>query len=129
MPLPQWLARFNRSVTNRLTRPLIGHVPSGAVVVHRGRRSGREYRTPVLAFERGDGFVIALTYGRDVDWVKNVLAAGDCRLERAGAEVALTRPVLEGDEAMALMPPGVRRVLRAIDVTEVMRLDSTEGAE
>ena len=49
MPLPPGLARFNRSVTNHVTRPLIAHLPYGAVVVHRGRRSGREYRTPVLA--------------------------------------------------------------------------------
>ncbi|MGH9119835.1 MAG: nitroreductase family deazaflavin-dependent oxidoreductase [Acidimicrobiales bacterium] len=124
MPLAPWVARFNRSVTNHLTRPLITHLPNGAVVVHRGRRSGREYRTPVLAFSQDDGFVIALTYGADVDWVRNVLAAGACRLERGGHEIDLTRPVmLEGDAATAGTPSVVRRVLRTIHVTLALRLD------
>ena len=44
---------------------------------HVGRRSGREYATPVTAFPLGDGFVIALLYGdlATVDWCRNVIAA------------------------------------------------------
>jgi len=48
------------------------------LVVHRGRRSGRVYDTPVLVFPADDGYVIALTYGPDTDWIRNVLAAGGC---------------------------------------------------
>jgi deazaflavin-dependent oxidoreductase (nitroreductase family) len=55
------------------------------MVVHRGRRSGRRYRTPVLAFRVDDGYVVALFYGADRDWVRNVLAAGGCTLSGAGA--------------------------------------------
>ena len=80
MPLPDRLATFNRSVTNRIVRTFAGHLPWFAIVVHRGRKSGRIYRTPVNAFGIDDGFVIALTYGPDRDWVKNVLAAGRCGL-------------------------------------------------
>ena len=32
----------------------------------------------MLAFRVGDGYVVALFYGADSDWARNVLAAGAC---------------------------------------------------
>src|SRR6266508_1110713 len=85
MPLPQGLGRFNRLVTNPVTRTFAGRVPGFAIVVHRGRTSGRRYRTPVNAFARPDGgYTLALTYGPDAQWVRNVLAQGGCTLEATG---------------------------------------------
>jgi hypothetical protein len=43
------------------------------IVAHRGRRSGRRYRTPVIAFRLDDGCAISLPYGADRDWARNVL--------------------------------------------------------
>jgi hypothetical protein len=55
------LARFNRRLFNPVVRTFAGRRGSPvAVVVHRGRRSGRRYRTPVLAFRANDGYVVAL---------------------------------------------------------------------
>src|SRR5215467_3082279 len=73
---PKSVARFNRAVTNRITRRFAGRVWGFGIVIHRGRRSGRLYRTPINLFRTADGFLIALTYGRDSEWVQNVLAAG-----------------------------------------------------
>jgi deazaflavin-dependent oxidoreductase (nitroreductase family) len=84
MPLPGWLGRFNRGVTNRVIEPMARRLPWFAVVTHEGRRSGRRYRTPVNLFRSGDRYVIALTYWRDRDWVKNVLAAGGCEVKTRG---------------------------------------------
>jgi deazaflavin-dependent oxidoreductase (nitroreductase family) len=124
MPLPAWLGRFNRRVTNPLLRPVAGRLPLFGVVVHRGRHSGRTYRTPVNVFPSGDQVVIALTYGPDVDWVKNVLAAGRCRLIHSGRSVDLVRPrMLERPEDAAAVPAPVRAVLRLMDVTVFLRLD------
>ena len=121
------LARFNRRGPNRIVRRFAGRLPPLAIVVHRGRRSGRRYRTPVAAFRLQDGYVVALFYGADRDWVKNVLAAGACTLERAGRRVELTRPrLLRRSEGMALVPPPVRTSLRVLRVTELLRL-STAG--
>jgi deazaflavin-dependent oxidoreductase (nitroreductase family) len=131
MPLPPSLGRFNRSVTNHLTRPLICYFPNGATVVHTGRRSGREYRTPVLAFGDADrdGYLIALTYGPDVDWLKNVMAGGGCRLEVRGAVVELVDPVLvDGEAARAGMSRTVRWVLDHIGVDRAVRLDRSPGS-
>jgi deazaflavin-dependent oxidoreductase (nitroreductase family) len=127
MPLPAWLGRFNRDATNRVLTPVMRRVPPGAIVVHEGRHSGRKYRTPVLAFEHGDEIVIALTYGRD--WVANVLAAGRCRLERAGREHTLVDPVLETGEAAGRLIPGwVRPALRTIGVNEALRFRRVDAA-
>ncbi|SCF06599.1 hypothetical protein GA0070607_5111 [Micromonospora coriariae] len=73
MVLPRRLARFNRVVTNRVTGPLAGRLPGFGVIIHRGRRSGRVYRTPINIFRTSGGYVAALTYGF-TDWARNVLA-------------------------------------------------------
>ena len=81
MPLPRALARFNRSATNRMMR-LLADGPLGfAVVHHAGRKSGKRYTTTGRALRRGDTLTIALVYGSDSDWTKNVLAANGCEAE------------------------------------------------
>jgi deazaflavin-dependent oxidoreductase (nitroreductase family) len=122
MPLPGWLARFNRGGTNRVTRTFAGKVPGFAVVIHKGRRSGRTYRTPVNIFRSGNGYVIALTYGSDRDWVKNVLAAGRCDIEYRGGTVRLTDPRLVMDQRQRPAPAVIRPFLAAMGVTEFMEL-------
>jgi deazaflavin-dependent oxidoreductase (nitroreductase family) len=122
MPLPRGLAAFNRRVTNHVTRPFAGWLPGFGVVVHRGRRSGREYRSPVNAFVTTGGYVLALTYGTDSDWVKNVMAAGNCDLVTRGRTVHLTAPALVRDETRRYVPGPVRPLLRALGVADFMRL-------
>src|SRR5712692_5869519 len=89
MPLPRWVARFNKRLTNRIIGPLAPYLPGFGVVVHLGRLTHRQYRTPVNVFRRPGGFVIALTYGPNADWVRNVLANGGCELEYRGRRVRL----------------------------------------
>lgn len=122
MPLPKRLARFNRVVTNRVTYPIARTVPGFGVVLHTGRRSGRTYRTPVNAFRTPAGYVIALTYGADSDWLKNVLAAGGCELLTRGRSVPLAEPRLVHTERPAPVPAVVRVVLRLIDVEDYLEL-------
>src|SRR5687768_15428837 len=112
MPAPRWLARFNRRVTNVLGRRVAGWLPGFAIVDHRARRSGAAYRTPVNAFARPGGYVIALTYGPSADWVKNVLAAGDCELEVERRRVHLVHPRIIHDPCQQLVPALVRPILR-----------------
>jgi deazaflavin-dependent oxidoreductase (nitroreductase family) len=119
------MARFNRLVTNRLTRPVATRLPGFGVVVHTGRRSKREYRTPVNVFEAPGGYVIALTYGVEADWVKNVLAAGGCELVSRGHQLRLQAPELVHDEDRALVPAFVRPALRFLDVADFLRLSTS----
>jgi|SRR5919108_2889944 deazaflavin-dependent oxidoreductase (nitroreductase family) len=122
MPLPDWLAKLNRSVTNRITRPVAGRLPGFAVVVHTGVRTGRRYRTPVNLFRAGNRYVIALTYGRERNWVKNVLAAGWCDVETRGRTVRLSRPRIVRDERQSIVPAAIRPGLRAMNVNEFLEL-------
>src|SRR5262245_13953791 len=82
MHFPRFVRRVNRVSTNPLLGTTAWLVPPLAVVYHVGRRSGRLYRTPVVAFQSAAGFVIPMTYGRDVDWARNMVAARGCELER-----------------------------------------------
>ena len=127
MTFSDGLAQFNRLAFNRVVRTFAGRRLSPvAVVVHRGRRSGRRYRTPVLAFGIDGGYVVALFYGADRDWVRNVLAAGACTLERGGRRVELTAPrMLDADDGMALLPLPMRPALRLLRVRRVLRLSGT----
>lgn len=122
MPLPRWLAHSNRHLLNRVTGPLARHLPGFGVVVHRGRRTGRSFRTPVNVFRRDDGYVIALTYGRESEWVRNVLAAGGCLLETGGRTVQLTMPRPFHDEGRRSMPGPVRLILGAVGVNDFLEL-------
>jgi deazaflavin-dependent oxidoreductase (nitroreductase family) len=122
MPLSRKVARFNERVTNRLTRPFVPHLPGFGLVVHTGRTSGRVYRTPVNVFVRNGRFVLALTYGPQAQWVKNVLAAGGCELVTRGREHRLVDPEIVHDDDRAPVPPAVRPVLRLLGVADFLLL-------
>ncbi|MDQ0382306.1 nitroreductase family deazaflavin-dependent oxidoreductase [Amycolatopsis thermophila] len=123
MVLSKKVARFNRVATNRVTGPFSKRLPGFGTIVHRGRKSGKTYRTPVNVFRTPGGFVVALTYGPDADWVRNVLAADGCEIETRGRVVKATRPRLVHDERRSGMPPGVRQILSVIGVTDFLALD------
>jgi deazaflavin-dependent oxidoreductase (nitroreductase family) len=122
MPLPRSIARANRRVTNHLLGGLATRLPGFGVVVHTGRRSRRQYRTPVNVFQRGDHYIIALTYGSNADWVRNVLADGGCTLETRGRALRLSRPRLFHDESRYAVPAPVRLILSLINVSDFLEL-------
>ena len=115
MPLPKGLARFNLKVTNRITGPFAHRLPGFAIVYHVGRKSGTERTTPVNLFRDGDRYVIALTYGRDSQWVKNVLAAGEFDVVTRGRRVHLADPRIV---KQAHVPAPVRAILNALNVED-----------
>src|ERR1700691_6442889 len=77
----RWVAAFNLAVTNRITSRFADRLPGFGILTHVGRKSGRVYRTPVNVFRASEGFLIALTYGRESEWVRNVIASGGGDLE------------------------------------------------
>ncbi|MGV0850475.1 nitroreductase family deazaflavin-dependent oxidoreductase [Mycolicibacterium phlei] len=92
MQLPQWLARFNRYVTNPIQRLWAGWAPTFGILEHIGRKSGKTYRTPLTVFSTHDGVAVLLTYGPNRDWLKNVTAAGGGRLTRYGRTFDIRDP-------------------------------------
>ncbi|HYZ66874.1 MAG TPA: nitroreductase family deazaflavin-dependent oxidoreductase [Mycobacterium sp.] len=124
MPAPRWVARANKIGLNQLTKFIAPWAPGWAVVIHRGRKSGRTFRTPLWAFRRQGGFVIALTYGPSADWVRNVMAAGGCEVESRRRRYRLGNPRLYRDENASDMPAFIRFMLRrVIKAPEFLSLD------
>jgi len=114
MPAPRWVARANKAGLNRVTKFIAPWAPGWAVVVHRGRKSGKTFRTPLWAFRRQDGFVIALTYGAEADWVRNVINAGGCELETRRRRYQVGDPRVYRDENATDMPAFIRFMLRRV---------------
>ena len=116
------LRRFTARFVNPVTRLVAPWLPGFAVVVHVGRRSRRSYRTPMNAFRRGDHYYFALTYGSDVDWLKNVMAAGECEIETVRRRVCLVEPELIRDRELRFLPLPARLIERWNGVGEVLRM-------
>jgi deazaflavin-dependent oxidoreductase (nitroreductase family) len=117
-----FLRRFTLRVVNPLTRRFAGRLPGFGLLTYTGRASGRIYHTPVNVFERGDDYLFALTYGSDVQWVKNVVAASGCEIRVRGRDVHLADPEVFVDPACTLMPTPVRQFLRLNRVSEFLRM-------
>jgi deazaflavin-dependent oxidoreductase (nitroreductase family) len=129
MPAPRWLARFNLHVTNRILGPLALHMPGMGVIEHVGRKTHRLHRTPVLIFRQGNHYIIALTYGRESDWVKNVVAQNGCVLESQGRRLQLSNPYLYHDDKRLAMPEFVRAMLGLLNVSDFLELAVAGGAQ
>jgi deazaflavin-dependent oxidoreductase (nitroreductase family) len=99
-------------LTRRLARSSIGPF---CIVQHVGRKSGKLYETPIIAAPVQDGFVIELTYGPDVDWHKNIVAAGGCTLLLHGTEYIIDKiEPLDTETGNAAYPLPQRLVLRLL---------------
>jgi deazaflavin-dependent oxidoreductase (nitroreductase family) len=123
MPIPKVVARWNKAGLNKVTRHVAPWMPGMGLVIHKGRRSGRRYQTPVNVFPRGDSYVFALTYGPDCDWVRNVVAAGGCELRTRGKTVRLVEPHVFRDENRSAIRPVERRALRVLRVADFLSLN------
>lgn len=113
---------MNKAGLNRVVRHIAPRVPAFGLVVHTGRRSGRTYETPVMVFPVPDGFVIALTYGPDSQWVKNVVAADGCELRTGGRTLTMDHPTVYRDENRVGTRPLERRVLTLIGAADFLSL-------
>ena len=123
VPFPAWVARVNRRLTNPILIRLTDRPPFAALT-HTGRVTGRTHRIPVNAFPTETGFVIACTYGRSADWVRNLCANGRAELEYDGERIAVRRPRLVGPQAVKrYLPPGLRLFLGVLRVNEYMVLE------
>jgi deazaflavin-dependent oxidoreductase (nitroreductase family) len=122
MSTQRTLARFNRAVGNRIFGVVLSRLPGFGAVLHRGRRSGKVYRTPVKVFRRDGRYVIALAYGPDSDWVRNVVAAGGCDLVVVGRRVRLVEPSLFVDHTQSVIPAVARPLFRRFKTFDFMEL-------
>lgn len=125
MPMPRAMARFNKRVTNKIQGRYAHLMPGYGMVEHIGRTSGRTYRVPVNVFSADGGFVIVLFYGRDSDWVRNVLASGGAQMVHRRKRYALSNPqIVSGADGRRLVPRPIRLAMRLSRVGDVLRLSA-----
>ncbi|MFZ1050819.1 MAG: nitroreductase family deazaflavin-dependent oxidoreductase [Candidatus Sulfotelmatobacter sp.] len=108
-----------------MTSLFAGWLPGFGILTHVGRKSGKVYRTPVNVFRAPNGFVIALTYSSQCEWVKNVLAAGGCELKTRGKKYQLSALKVVRDPTRRRFPIPVRLVLRVVGADEYMELSKS----
>jgi deazaflavin-dependent oxidoreductase (nitroreductase family) len=87
-----------------------------------GRKSGKVYRTPVNVFRAPHGFIVALTYSSQSEWVKNMLVAGECELKTRGKKYRLSASKVVRDPTWRRFPIPVRAVLRIVGADEYTEL-------
>ena len=117
----RWLAKFNIAFTNRITGLFAGWLPGFGILTHVGRKSGKVYRTPINVFRASNGFIIALTYSSQSEWVKNVVAADGCELQPRGKKYQLSAPTVVRDPTRRRFPIPVRVLLRIVGAGRVHR--------
>lgn len=123
--------RVNRDVLNPKQMATAGQPgASAALLRHTGRRSGRVYETPVGVERAENGFVIALVYGPQSDWVRNVLAAGHAMILHEGREYRVDQPrVVPVEDTAESFAATTQRSLRLFNVTEALTLRICDDAE
>jgi len=131
MPIPRKPARYLRDHVNRVTLRFTGHA-AFADLEHVGRRSGTVRHTPVRAFRVDDKIVIGLNFGRGSDWLKNIQAAGGCRIRLGSEHLELGAPRLVPVEQGTAGIPRVFRIalrylVRTVDCVELPIIGRQHG--
>jgi deazaflavin-dependent oxidoreductase (nitroreductase family) len=110
----------------RATRPLAlksSGTPGAyaSIVRHVGRVTGQGYETPAQAISTHEGFAIALPYGPNTDWLKNVVAAGSATIVHDGRSHRVDRPeVVRMSDAAGLFSAKDQRTHRLFRVDQCL---------
>jgi deazaflavin-dependent oxidoreductase (nitroreductase family) len=127
-----WVRDKIRLLNKRILNPAMMNFAGrrhwyAAVIRHSGRRSGKEYATPVVAVPVArDALIIPLPYGEGVDWLKNVLAAGRATIEVKGETYAIVEPeVKDAAAALPLLDKRHQRTWRRFGIERYLRVKRT----
>lgn len=115
---------FNKYVLNHLTLLFAGSkVGPFSKLIHKGRKSGKTFHTPVVATYAEDVVIIPLSYGEQVDWLRNILAAGGCEIIYRKKRITTTCPeVVTGEVALSLLPEKRRQLFERFKLEKFLKL-------
>ena len=118
-------SRTGSRLFNRLVLLVAGTrlLPLYGVIMHRGRRSGRLHRTPVVVRPMNGGFAVPMPWGESTDWFRNVKAAGECITRWKGHDYPVERPeVIDAAEAKASFGPVSGAMMRRMGIAHCVRM-------
>jgi deazaflavin-dependent oxidoreductase (nitroreductase family) len=115
---------INKHVTNKLLIHIAGRkFGHFAILTHTGRKTGKVYKTPIIAEPVDGGFVIALTYGKKVDWLANVLINGSCSLFWKAKDYELNEPeFIDQEIGLKAFPSPLSWILELVGIEHFLRL-------
>ena len=115
---------FNKYTLNHLTLLFAGSkIGPFSELIHKGRKSGKTYRTPIVATFIGDTIIIPLSYGDQVDWLLNILATGGCEIVYRNERLQAINPeVIHSLEAMNNLPEKRRRLFERFKLEKFLRM-------
>jgi deazaflavin-dependent oxidoreductase (nitroreductase family) len=98
-----------------------------SVVEHTGRRSGKLYRTPIVADRVGEQLIVPLPYGTQVDWVRNVLSSGEATVVSKGHTYRVVSPeLIASTQALPLLPHDRRTTFEKVSIDHFLRATIAE---
>ena len=127
-PLRDAVRTFNKYLLNPSMLHLAGRKHwYAAVIRHTGRRSGKNYATPVVADRVADGFILPLPYGTGVDWLRNVLASGQATVTVGGQTYDVAEPeIIDAASAAPQLSPRRRRAFQRFGIDRFVKLKLTK---
>jgi deazaflavin-dependent oxidoreductase (nitroreductase family) len=126
---PKPLLNGFRTSNKYLLNPLIVRLAGrkhwyASAVRHTGRRSGKQYVTPIVVERVGDGFVIPLPYGTRVDWLQNVLAAGRATISSQGESYDVVQPkIIDAAAALPVLSTQRRRTFQRVGIEHYLKME------
>jgi hypothetical protein len=122
------VARASGPITVPIARS--GLISIWGVVKHRGRRSGKQYATPIALRPAADGFVLPLPWGEGTDWCRNIRAAGGGVIVWRGTEYEVTRPeIIDVSAALPAFNAILRPIVRLTGIKKFLRVRRAVGAQ
>ena len=103
-----WLSFIKRTINPLAIRAARRGSGPFSIVEHVGRTSGKRYETPIIVAPVPEGFVAELTYGPQVAWYRNAVAAGGCTIRYHGRPFRVDA-IYELDAATGLRAYGAPR--------------------
>ncbi|WP_328391960.1 nitroreductase family deazaflavin-dependent oxidoreductase [Nocardia sp. NBC_00416] len=88
---PKWMDRAGAKYLNPLMQRIAPSLAGFAVIEHIGRKTGKQYETPIAVFRKGEVIAVVLLHG-ETNWARNAVAAGRATLRYRGGTVTLRDP-------------------------------------
>lgn len=124
-PTARRIVRVAARFINPLSLLIAGRrwMPVLGVFMHRGRKTGRLYKTPLGMRPLGDGFVMPLTFSEDAGWYRNTRSSGSAVVRYLGREYTLVDPQVVD---YTIAAPGFPRYellqFRLLGINEYLRM-------
>lgn len=123
-----WLTVLKHTLNRATLRAARSGRGPFSLVRHRGRSSGRVYETPLILAETDGGLVAELTYGPDVNWYRNIVAAGGCEVVHRGRTVRIDGiEPMSATAGLAAYGPPASVILRLLRREHFIRLRIAAG--